>query len=50
MLAATFRRKPDFAFALVRLIVQRMSRNNNRLYEENAKLRIDRQLAGPRGL
>lgn len=50
MLAATFRRKPDFAFALVRLIVQRMSRNNNRLYEENAKLRIDRQLAGPRSL
>ena len=50
MLAATFHRKPDFAFALVRLIVQRMNRNNNRLHEENAKLRIDRQLAGSRGL
>lgn len=48
MLATTFHRNPDFAFALVRLIVQRMNRNNDRLSAENAKLRIDRQLATPR--
>lgn len=47
-LAATFHRKPDFAFALVRVMVQRMNRNNDRLHQENAKLRIDRQIAGPR--
>ncbi len=47
MLAATFRRRPDFAFALVRQIVERMTRNNDRLTAENAKLRIDRQISGP---
>ena len=47
MLAATFRRRPDFAFALVRQIVQRMTRNNDRLTAENTKLRIDRQIFGP---
>ena len=47
MLATTFRRRPEFAFSLVRQIVQRMTRNNDRLTAENAKLRIDRQIFGP---